>query len=120
MSEVQKPQVGGEPPVSTDDDLVAFLYLLLRDHVSPGALEGITVDIESWPGGHKLTNRFLAEYAENIASRLRQDKPALDPCAHCGHPRHRHARETGCIQTIEPAPNTRRQCGCMAFVEPTP
>lgn len=55
---------------STDDPLVLFLYLLMRDEVVPGAVEGIVqsvVDAE----GTTLTNGFLADYAKDIAGRLR-------------------------------------------------
>jgi hypothetical protein len=61
--------MGGEDPAQTNDPLVCFLYLLLREHVSPGAIEERVTEIEggrSW----ELTNAYLAGYARNLAERL--------------------------------------------------
>lgn len=69
------PQVGGEEPHRTDDPLVVLLYLLLRDHLNAGIFERLVHEMESAAAegkeGSSLTNRFLGEYAENLAERLR-------------------------------------------------
>jgi len=62
--------------MKTDDPLVVFLYLLLRDHLPFGEVEGIMM-------GHiendKLGEGFLSEptigrYAKQLAERLRKEK----------------------------------------------
>lgn len=51
------------------DPLVSFLYLLMRDHVTPGVIEGLMRD--SKPGEEsRYTNGWLAKYAQDIADRL--------------------------------------------------
>lgn len=61
----------------TESSLVAFLYVLLRDHVQPGDLEKIVQDDEQSEGEYfVLTNGYLAQYAEELAMRLtRQENP---------------------------------------------
>lgn len=57
--------------VTTEDTLVAFLYLLLRDHVLPGDIETLMRNIA--PHDRCLfSNGWLAQYAKDIAERLRQ------------------------------------------------
>lgn len=65
------PQMGGEPSHAVADPLVVFLYKLLRDHVQPGDVEGAVLEAEG-TNVVALSNRFLAEYAVNIAARLRR------------------------------------------------
>lgn len=68
-----KPQMGGESPVLTDDPLVVFLYLLLRDNIHPGDIEQRMLDLEGLEELPTiLTNKYLAGYAENLATRLRK------------------------------------------------
>jgi hypothetical protein len=58
--------------VTITDDLVSFLYTLIRDHVPPGIIEEILLDMT--PGKGKATeycNGWLASYAKDIADRLR-------------------------------------------------
>lgn len=70
------PQMGGEAPAETGDPLVVFLYLLLRDHVSPGAIEHCVLEIEGAPHeSWTLSNAYLAGYAENVRSRLGRVHP---------------------------------------------
>lgn len=58
--------------VTSDDNLVSFLYELMRDHVTPGVVEQVMrnsvarINVD-------YTNGWLAEYAKYIAERLRQD-----------------------------------------------
>ena len=63
-----------------DDDrrVVAFLYLLMRDHLTPGVVETIIDEVTtnrmarfSVEGGHILfTNGWLARHAQDVADRL--------------------------------------------------
>lgn len=56
-------------PHFTEDPLVAFLYELVRDHVSPGKIETV---VENTPvtDVYRLTNGFLAQYIESVIARL--------------------------------------------------
>jgi hypothetical protein len=60
--------------LSTKSQLTAFLYQLMRDHVTPGVIEGLVLQDESAKvQGHDtfvLTNGHLAAYAEEVAKRL--------------------------------------------------
>lgn len=62
-------QVGGVAPAQTSDPLVVLLYLLMRDHLGTGIIEGLVTELGDAP--MTLTNPYLAAYAENIAERLR-------------------------------------------------
>lgn len=56
--------------VDSSDPVVAFLYILMRDHLSPGKVEKVV--LEHCSGGkHIFTNGWLAEYAKDIAIRLK-------------------------------------------------
>jgi hypothetical protein len=58
---------------TTGSPLVSFLYLLMRDHVPPGVVEGIVAKDEPREDPELvfvLTNGHLAAYAEEIAGRL--------------------------------------------------
>lgn len=58
--------------LQSDDPLVSFLYTVMRDHITPGAIENLLQDTEMHVHkGFKFTNGPLAEYAEHIAHRLR-------------------------------------------------
>jgi hypothetical protein len=57
----------------TEDTLIHFLYLLMRDKVPCGTVEELVMDVEEAynKGPVKfLTNGWLALYAENLANRL--------------------------------------------------
>lgn len=57
----------------THDPLVAFLYQLLRDHVTSGAVEEIMEDQKYKLGSaYILSNGFLARYAKDVAMRLQR------------------------------------------------
>lgn len=58
----------------TEDPLVAFLYLLLRDHLPAGRVEKVVMDVETMVPheGFVLTNGFQAQYAEALAARLQK------------------------------------------------
>lgn len=56
---------------ATRSHLIAFLYELMRDHVSPEMVEDIVAQDEQHGGtGYSLSNRELAEKAEELATRL--------------------------------------------------
>jgi hypothetical protein len=61
--------------------LVSFLYLLLRDEITPGHLEEIlkkmsNPETEQLEGASMYTNGWIAKYAENIALRLLESEDA--------------------------------------------
>ena len=56
--------------VRSDDPLVSFLYQLMRDHVAVGVVEGLMGDAEKQPS--VFTNGWLANYAKDLAERLRK------------------------------------------------
>lgn len=83
------PQMGGEPATHETNPLVVLLYLLMRDEVTPGAIEGRVHELECSANaelleaanslaprgdglGWSLTNSYLAGYARNIVRRLGQ------------------------------------------------
>lgn len=59
--------------VDTSDPLVAFLYLLMRDHLPVGDVEGLVKDVEMTADDStaQLSNGWLAEHAKDLAARLR-------------------------------------------------
>lgn len=54
--------------------MVAFFYVLLRDHLPAGKVETIIEEhIACNPTGEStMTNGFLGEYAEELVARLKQ------------------------------------------------
>lgn len=57
--------------VTIDNDrLVEFLYILMRDHVPLGTVEGIIID-HVVGGENRYTNGWLANYARDVSLRLR-------------------------------------------------
>jgi hypothetical protein len=56
--------------VVSERPLVCFRYLLMRDHLFPGELEKVVMDIEMAETAFIFTNGGLADYAENLAKRL--------------------------------------------------
>jgi len=65
--------------VTSNDKLVDFFYVLLRDHVPPGIVEYIMIQIDKEKQMNDLkhvdktsyTNGWLASYAKDIAERLK-------------------------------------------------
>ena len=59
--------------VKSEDPLVCFLYLLMRNELACGKVENIMVDLEKTDNAtqFEFCNGWLAEYAKNIAKRLR-------------------------------------------------
>lgn len=56
--------------VSSADPLVGFLYLLTRDHVTPGTVEEIMKQVFQAPES-TYSNGWLAKYAMDVADRIR-------------------------------------------------
>lgn len=54
-----------------DDKLTTFIYILLRDHMTFGAIELIIRDHINQ--SHELTQKQIAEYARSIRDRLIDD-----------------------------------------------
>ena len=54
--------------VSSDDKLVCFLYLLLRDHLLPGDIEALLKNADG--DSFEFTNGYLASYSKDLAARL--------------------------------------------------
>lgn len=65
--------------VRIDNRLASFLYQLMRDHVTPGVVEGIILDDLQYTDEITYTNGWLARYAEHLAKRL--TAPAEEPAA---------------------------------------
>lgn len=56
--------------VVSDDKLVAFLYTLIRDHITPGRLEEIMLSCD-YSEETLYTNGWLAEYSKDLSERLK-------------------------------------------------
>lgn len=54
----------------TKSKAVAFMYLILRDCITPGAAERIMEDLDKGATSFKMSNGFLASHAEDIIDRL--------------------------------------------------
>lgn len=56
----------------TDDMLVRFLYVLMRDRIPAGHIEKAMIDAaEGGPGSVTLCNGWMAKYAHDLAERIR-------------------------------------------------
>lgn len=67
--------------VSDSDHLVSFLYELMRDDITPGKIEKI-VRTSLHEGPTEFCNGWLAQYAQDVAKRLRSTPPIGEP-HHC-------------------------------------
>lgn len=61
--------------INDERRLVAFLYVLMRDHLTPGHVEEIMrshIEVGNRPLGEPVmyTNGWLASYAQDLADRL--------------------------------------------------
>ena len=56
--------------------LKVFLYILLRDHLTSGYVEGIIKEHVNkiGDGGIDFTNSHLAEYSEDLVERILEDE----------------------------------------------
>ena len=57
--------------VTSDDPLVSFLYLLMRDYLPVGIAERL-VEMHSYEETTSFTNGYLANYAKDLATRLKK------------------------------------------------
>lgn len=60
--------------VEFSDTLTTFFYLLLRDHLSAGAVESLVMAATSRVNHVLFANGFLAQYADNLANELKSAK----------------------------------------------
>jgi len=58
--------------VYSDDRLVSFLYILMRDFLPAGEVEGILLS-HCKDSKSDFTNGWLANYAKNIAKYLKEE-----------------------------------------------
>ena len=58
---------------SESDRLVAFIYLMLRDHVHPGDAEHVAMQLVE-AGPYEFTNAHLEGYARSLASYLTSEE----------------------------------------------
>lgn len=63
---------------NSDDPITSFLYTLMRDHCIPGIIEGIVRELEDSNGTAVFTNGWMAQYAEDLAKRIRQCEVTID------------------------------------------
>lgn len=70
--------------VNSTEMIVGFLYLLMRDSVTPGKIEQIMLELSNAHDYNKseyfvtqYTNGWLATYAKDIAKRLMSNKKTL-------------------------------------------
>ena len=71
LADIREKNSSGMRRKSTKDPLVSFLYELMRDHVTPGVVEKVMSQTVPFTE-HRLTNGYLADYAEDVAKRLRK------------------------------------------------
>lgn len=57
--------------VDDQDALVGFLYVLMRDHLTPGDVEELVRRNSTLRPSIQFTNGWLAQYAQDLATRLR-------------------------------------------------
>lgn len=78
-TQTQIPTDGNWPCQTTPDTglpprLVAALYVLMRDHVHPGDLEDVAINVSSYDGDPTFTNPHLEAYARALATHLTADE----------------------------------------------
>jgi len=56
---------------TSSDPLVSFLYGLIRDHLPAGTVERMVLDVEEELTTRLFSNGWLAQYAMNLADRLK-------------------------------------------------
>ena len=57
--------------IHSDDPIVGFLYILMRDYIPTGTIENIMIDhVEGKSKDCVYTNGWLAQYAMDVAKRL--------------------------------------------------
>lgn len=61
--------------VNSNDPLVSFLYILLRDHLPAGVVEGIVRNHVNLDPETEFCNGYIAKYAKDLAERLKVGAP---------------------------------------------
>lgn len=64
--------------VTSSDPLVMLLYHLMRDHVTPGAIEELMQDIADVSAPYYFSNGWLAPHARDVAARINRATPGGD------------------------------------------
>lgn len=61
--------------VDSSDPLVGFLYVLIRDHLTPGKIEEMMENHVEVSRGKEInfTNGWIALYARDVAARLKEE-----------------------------------------------
>ncbi|MDY0314168.1 MAG: hypothetical protein RBR32_03740 [Bacteroidales bacterium] len=67
-NEVMREESGS---IKSDDKLVLFFYLLMRDHLVSGTIENIMLQVAQCNEEVLFTNGWLASHAINIVNRLK-------------------------------------------------
>ena len=57
---------------TSDDPLVGLIYLLVRDEVTMGKMEYTMRQLMRAKGTMQFTNGWLAQYAKDVAARIRE------------------------------------------------
>lgn len=68
LNEKMKKASGG---IMSEEKLVCFFYLLMRDHFTPGKVETIMVEVETSNPPWEFTNGWLALHAKDLSERLK-------------------------------------------------
>jgi cobalamin biosynthesis protein CobT len=65
--------------VEYNDQLTCFIYLLMRDHLTPGDIQQILSESIHQEGefSNTFTNGYLAKYAHHVALRLQSDQKVV-------------------------------------------
>ena len=62
---------------TSSDPVAILLYLLLKDHISPSALESVLNKVEELPGTVAFSNGWVGKYAIYAAQKLKRIKVQL-------------------------------------------
>lgn len=64
--------------VKSESNLVAFLYMLLRDHLPAGTVEELVTEAVNEPMGRQFTNGWLAQHAISLAEDLEKENQEME------------------------------------------
>lgn len=64
--------MGALPKHETMDRLTSFLYVLMRDHLTPGVVTEVAIDSHIGEGPHVLSNGYLAKFAEHLSHMIKE------------------------------------------------
>ena len=74
MSKSNERIIKASGKVTSDDNLVSFLYELMRDHLPSGVVEGIAQRVLEEEDDRNFCNGWLAKHAIDIAERLKDGR----------------------------------------------